>query len=219
MKNFGYLKSKEGQTDLKCIMFLLLAGCLFLSGSWQYVYWMFFPRQPVLLEIDLENSTMSRLEEKGNSYTVRLHFGSGEKYKDFEQITTWYANAQDAKQIWKNPQDGIGVLSAEVFLLDLDIASFFNGTYEKTLPPDIAISSSLRCYNHKKNIYFPDDSRVCMYLGYYEHWFTQIWFQEEQNLMSDAEMFALIKKAACIIRAAPPPDSWNFPLFSGYIFC
>jgi hypothetical protein len=215
MKMVFHLKNKKGKIDFGCILLLLLAGCLFISDTWQYVYWIFIPRQPVLWAMDWKGSVMEDvytdtvpLHNSPNtiSYTVYLSRTYDRDYfntANLMQITMWYPDAQDAKHAWEDPQETINkqsrVTMEQFSPTGLEFTSFLKQFHAKSLPSDISIPSSLLCYNDSRYVI---NNRTCVYFGYYKNWFTQIWIREEKNLMSDEEMYELIRKAAQILLCA-----------------
>jgi len=218
MKFIAHLKSIQGIADLAGILLLLLVGYVYYSGYGQRLYWMDTPRPPVLLPMDWEGSTMDWLsvgaEEEDstvdpNSSNIalsRIYDKNHIDTADIGQVTTWYTNTQDAKNAWQNPQEEISRLSMYTFLphnMDTtNTSSLLDQFYTIPIPSDVSIPSSIFCYNYP---YHAIKRRTCIYFGYYEHWFTQIWFGENMDRLNDKAMFDLIEKAIQIIKVAPPP--------------
>jgi hypothetical protein len=220
MKFIAHLKSIQGIADLTGILLLLLVSCVYYSGYGQRLYWMDTPRPPVLLPMDWEGSTMDWLyigaEEEDstrdpNSSIIILSRNNTYHTTDIAQITTWYANTQDAKNAWQDPRKEIskGELYKKAYPFipdDMDITtdSLLEQFYTLPIPSDISIPSSIFCYNYP---YEEFNHRTCIYFGYYEHWFTQIWFgfREEIQYLDNKTMFELIEKAVHISKTAPSP--------------
>jgi hypothetical protein len=219
MKFIAHLKSIQGIADLTGILLLLLVSCVYYSGYGQRLYWMDTPRPPVLLPMDWEGSTMDWLyigaeEEEDstrdpNSSIIILSRGKPYHTADIGQITTWYVNTQDARNAWQNPRKEISkgglYINRYPFLpddMDMTTDSLLEQFYTLPIPSDISIPSSIFCYNYP---YEEFNYRTCIYFGYYEHWFTQIWFGGGVGRLNDKAMFDLIEKAVQIIKTAPSP--------------
>lgn len=211
MKSTNHLKRYA--LDIGGILLLLLIGFVLYTGLWRNLYWMLTPRPPVLLHTEWENSRIDSLDEivtkNGYEYKVDLlHTYLDDNEQSFiavSQTTNWYTDLQNAQYAWQNPQAEISKETYDRYTFwpfsMKNEATFLAEFYVKSLPPDISIPSSLRCYD------WDEIRHTCAFFGYYEHWFTQIWFRStgDNNVLTDELMFELIEKAVKIILEAPPP--------------
>lgn len=212
MKSTNHLKRYA--LDIGGILLLLIFGFVLYTGFWRNLYWTLTPRPPVLLQTEWEGSSMDLLNNRviGNGYEYKVELIDRYYVKNnnwvlvaISQTTNWYTDSRNALHAWQNPhgeinEDTYRRLSKLLFDVN-NRAVFLNEFYAKPLPADIPILSSLRCYDWDESL------RICAYFGYYEHWFTQIWFRGsgDKNVLTDELMFELIEKAVKIIIESPPP--------------
>lgn len=224
MRFFIHLTRRQSIADLVKILLLSLAGYLFLSGSWQNLYWIITPRPPLLVDINWQGSTMEHLYTKGYlKQTETYHYRVG-LWRSYDggndlghaelviQSTIWYADPQDAERAWHDSRKTIIDESYNsrfrfFFPSTEDMNFILDNSYVMPLPQDLSIPSSLQCYNYDYTGYTEHIGRrrTCIYLGYYEHWVTQIWFAQDEGHLDDQAMFELVEKALEILKSAPPP--------------
>ncbi|SRR6266545_480915 len=201
-------------SELIGICFLILLGTMFVTGVWQDIYWLMFPRPPVLSSREWRSSkTLYRVSESpaktqqpdkvNYRYATRLQIGdSGSRGFDgalLIQETVWYADPLDAERAWDEPENIF--IDENYIFFDREHEHTLTEFYKVDLPLKIDINSSLKCFNWDENRF------SCVYFGYYEHWFTQIWFKSsDETILSQSQMIELIEKAVKILLEAPPPS-------------
>lgn len=193
------------------VLLLLLIGFALSTGVWLDLYWLIVPRPPVLSSRELQGSTMASLYERsiegGYEYETELYrvyrSGNERNLVSIKQITTWYMSSDDSINAWQNPINKVDdhtYYSYTFRLFDVGDKSSFDKFQKITLPNNMTIPSILYCQDWNER------RRTCVYFGYYQNWFTQIWFRsEDKSILSQELMNDLIKKAVRILLEAPPP--------------
>lgn len=198
--------------DIVCILFVLSVGIAVYSSSWRKLYWaLTIPYPPVISDEDWPGSTIKSLERQasygGYQYSVLLsrpysHEGL-ETFISVNNITNWYRNPQDVIGNWNSPEaifDKSRYDTYSFYQFEYSDRDFLAGFYDISLPADLAIPSTLKCRD------WDESRRTCVYFGYHEHWFTQIWFMsEDKSVLTEELMNELIEKAVKIILETPTP--------------
>ncbi len=198
--------------DISCILFLLFIGVMTYTSSWHKLYWSItIPNPPVLSNEDWQGSTIKSLRKKTSynerQYEVWLsHSYAHENTTTFisiNHITNWYRNSQDLITTLRKLESTLVRRNYDMYSFyqfEYDNEDFLAGFHEISFPTNVTIPSTLKCRD------WDDNHHTCVYFGYYEHWFTQIWFMsEDKSVLTEGLMNSLIEKAVKIILEAPPP--------------